>query len=87
MPVDLPAAIETAIQHLQEGALQAANDLLVQTLSDYRAQLETIGLSLPPTPKGTYELGIQWATSVCMRFGNPPDLCELLDQIKQSVPE
>lgn len=84
MPVDLPAAIETAIQHLRDGALQAADTLLTDTLNDYRAGLKNIGLGPPLMPRGKFELCVEFMKRAAAKFGNPRDLEELLIELDRA---
>jgi hypothetical protein len=80
MPLDVIAALTTAHQHLQEGALQAADDLITDTIARYSEQQQAAGLMEPPGPRSRQDILHDYIKCVSSHFGNPPDLEELIKE-------
>jgi hypothetical protein len=81
MPVDIIAALETAHSQLQQGAVQAADDLIQDTITRYTEQQQAAGLMAPPGPRTRDDILIDFARAVSMRLGSPPDLAALIIEL------
>lgn len=81
MDVDMPGAIESALQLLREGNIQRADATLSSTLSAYEQEQQAKGLAPPPPPRTPPELVLAALTIIASRMGNPADLSQILDEL------
>jgi hypothetical protein len=82
MAVDVISALETARQHLQDGAVQAADDLLAETLKTYTEQQQAAGALPPPGPRTPNTILIEFARVVAAKLGNPAELEKLINEFE-----
>jgi hypothetical protein len=82
---ELAQAVDTAIGHLRNGAVQAADDALSTAAAAFhRAQMER-GEEPEPPPPPFVDLVIEALEFIASRFGNHQSLQRIIDAMRKLV--